>query len=254
MPLSPGRSFGIVPEIISEGAKMPFMSELIAVFIIGGSFFIYRTLGTTEGLALFLSLLNWIASMIFMRRISIEKAADTETLTWEGLDLDEYFHRERLQKLFDQYEVRGSMNVRDGQLCAVVPGDALTPLAKRLRSAVALVKLHPAAGADLFYMENGVIGLADLTIMEIEQAASVIEREAEDRNSSRKLYRGFGEEEVWRLARVGAADFVRNESAGDSDALILSGAIKRGECDDHPLVACARRTVKHILSVKGTNV
>lgn len=198
----------------------------------------------------------WLATMLIFKLIlrwgGVKEVPESP---WASLNLDEHFHRVRLQELFDQYGVKGSMNVRDGHIFPVVNSDLLSPLAKRLRGAVAMVKRHPRAGADLYYMEDSILGMADLTIMEVEQAASVIEREVEDRNSSRKLYRGFGDAEVVGMARTVVADYLRNAPDGDSsDTLVYSNAVRRGECDEHPMMDIAIRTVRFILQIKGTSI
>jgi hypothetical protein len=197
----------------------------------------------------------WLFGEIVMAVWNWSKA-EPPVSPWQRLDLGVHGSQARLQMIFDKYEVVGSCNIRDGQVFPVVHGGQLLKLASRLRGAVRLHKRHPNAGADLYFMEQNIVGLVDLTIMEVEAAASVIERVDEDRQHSRKLYRGFGQDEVMQMARVAAADFVRKEAAQDEDgdSLVIANSIKRGEHDNHPVVRTAVATVQFILKIKGNDL
>lgn len=235
----------------------PFISEIVTILILGAGFMIFRTVGEMDPVpAALLAIVIWLISrfaFVWIMRWA-EVPPEDDAPGWDGLDCDKHFHRERLQLLFDRYGVTGSMNVRCGRIYPVVNPDLLSPLAKRLRASVALVRGQTKA-LDLFYIKHSHTELADLTIMEVEQAASVIEREVEDRNSSRKLYRGFGEEEKLNMARSVVANLIRNAKIGDgNDPLIIAQAIRNGQHDDHPMMQVATSTIATILSVKGTDV
>ena len=177
-----------------------------------------------------------------------------EVSPWSGLNLDQHSAQMQLQALFESYGITGSLNVRDGKVFAVVPADKISNLVKRFRSSVALVKHHKLAGADLYYMEQNIVGLADLTIMEIEQAASVLERVEEDRNASRRLYTGFDRSEILGMARTACAHYVERLGDKDVDSVVLSRAIRAGQCDDHQFVKIAFNAIELLIRIKGTTI
>jgi hypothetical protein len=235
----------------------PFIQEIVTLLILGGSFMIFRTVGELDLVpAALFSVGVWLVSRFAFTGIMkwAEVPPEDDAPGWDGLDLDKHFHRERLQLLFERYGVVGSMNVRDGLIFPVLEPEKLSPLAKRLRACSVRLKTLMKGDPHLFYTKDGMYGLADLTSMEVEQAASVIERVAEERNASRKLYRGFGDEEKRNMARTVVANLIRNADADGHDPLLLSQAIRAGQHDDHPMMQISIRTIDMILSIKGTDV
>lgn len=238
----------------------PFLNEIVSLMVVGGAFIIFRVLGELDIFpAAAMAVAVWIFSKVvfatIMRWAEVPQPTEDEAPGWEGLDLDRHLHRHRLQLLFDQYGVTGSMNVRDGLICPVVPGDQLSPLAKRLRNSAVRLRTLTKGDPHLFYTKDGMYGLADLTVMEVEQAATVIERVAEDRKASRKLYRGFGTEEQVQMARVAVASYIRNtEDSQPGAALTLSNEIRDGKHDDHPFMQVGIAVVGQILQIKGNDI
>ena len=148
--------------------------------------------------------------------------------------------------------VQGDADIREGEVYAPVDPTRLDPLAMRLRNAHSVItRLRNRNACSLYILgsDDERPRALDLDLMDIGEAASVMERVAADRRKSRALYRGMTAEEVTKLVRAGMSAFFKDDGEwGDANLAM------QGQMDETREFKIAREALELAFKVKGANV
>lgn len=146
------------------------------------------------------------------------------------IDLGNASDHDKLTAILALYEghVIGDANIRNGKSVPTVRPTALPELARELRWLA-----ERRRGNDYILTDRHQKALSD--------AATAIERVAEDRKRSRSLYKGLTDDELTAIAR----------SAMERVFPLLREEIRAGRQDDHNCAKTARAAVEQLFSIKG---
>lgn len=148
------------------------------------------------------------------------------------IDLGNASDHDKLTAILAMYEghVVGDANIRNGKSVPTVRPTALPELARELRWLA-----ERRRGNDYILTDRHQKALSD--------AATAIERVAEDRKRSRSLYKGLTDDELTAIAR----------SAMERVFPLLREEIRAGKQDDHKCAQVGRAAVEQLFSIKGAS-
>lgn len=166
-------------------------------------------------------------------------------------DLSDMQTRRDLTAFLKTQQVVGDADIREGEVYEPVPATRLDPLAMRLRNAHSVItRLRNRNACSLYILgsDDERPRALDLDLMDIGEAASVMERVAADRRKSRALYRGMTDEEVTKFVRAGMSAFFKDDGEWGKAHEAMGGLL-----DKTPEFHCAREALELAFKVKAAN-
>ena len=163
--------------------------------------------------------LLWISAWLFLWY------RDRNKPPVEERDLNEYVIREQLQGFLRNNRIVGSADIRDGWVFAPVPPERLEPLAIQFLNAWSVIANigENTHNGYLAYYVNGNARLLELDVDSLREAYTVLSRLVEDRRKSRVLYRGFSENEIDMMVRMGMSAYFKDDGLFPESNAAASG-------------------------------
>lgn len=144
----------------------------------------------------------------------------------------------------------GDADIRQGRVYPPVHPDKLEPLANVLGQAVSIIDRLKNPNSCSLYIRDSERDrwqiLGELDLLDIADAARVIQRVAEDRKKSRSLYKGLTAEETRSIVRIALQNFYKDREEYDQAELA-----RTGKMDDSDEFYVAENALTLLYSVKG---